>query len=384
MAATGTRLTIVHVLSSLRVGGQERMALDLAAGQQARGHRAFVVSLAPQPHGPLAPEFEVQGISVLSVPKKGRGYDVTLPVRLALACRRHGATVVHAHNAQPLVYAAPAGRLAGAIVVATRHGGTRGSARQRWLWRAAAALTDAYVAVSPEVAEVTRALRLVPERKLSVIENGIDLQRFTPDATVRAAVRRELGLPDSAFVVGMVGRMVDYKDPETLVRAARPLARRGLHVVLVGDGPERERLQSAAADWPADEAAAVHWVGLRSDVPRLLQGFDLFALTSRMEGHPLVLLEAMAAGLPVAATAVGGVPSIVREGVTGWLVPAGDAAGLQARFEVALADREVVRSAGARAREQALARYARETMVNAYLALYEAHGAGRGSLRPTT
>jgi len=114
---------IVHVLSSYGVGGQERVALDLAAGQVARGHRVSVVSLAPPPDGPLAAEFTAAGVETVTIPKHG-GLDPTLVPRLARAFRARRAEVVHTHNPLPLLYAAPAARLVRARAIHTKHGRT--------------------------------------------------------------------------------------------------------------------------------------------------------------------------------------------------------------------------------------------------------------------
>jgi glycosyltransferase involved in cell wall biosynthesis len=122
------------------------------------------------------------------------------------------------------------------------------------------------------------------------------------------------------------------------------------------------------------QAAWVHVLGARSDVARLLQAFDLFALFSRTEGHPIVVLEAMATGLPVLATPVGGIPGILEDGETGFLVPSDDEEALRARLTALLASPERLREVGSRARAVALERYAAERMVDEYLALYARWG----------
>src|SRR6188474_2395130 len=134
---------IAHVLSSFGLGGQERMAVDLARAQRASGHRVMAVSLAPPPEGPLAETFLEAGVKALTVAKRP-GFDVTLPIRLGQLFVREGVEVVHTHNPQPLIYGAPAGRLAGAALIHTKHGRNPDSLRRRLLRRAAAQLVDAY------------------------------------------------------------------------------------------------------------------------------------------------------------------------------------------------------------------------------------------------
>lgn len=358
--------SIVHVLSSLGVGGQERVALDLAIGQRARGHRVGVLSLAPEPDGAMAAEFTAAGIEVGRVAKRG-GLDPTLVPRLARELRRRGTEVVHTHNPLPLVYGAPAARLIGAASIHTKHGANPAPRRTKWLHRTAARLTDAFVAVSDATAAQARAEHDVAPGKLHAIANGIRLARYAPDPEARAAARVELGLGD-AWVIGTVGRMDAYKNQAALVRAMAPLLSSRVRLVIIGDGDDRAEVEAAVA-----ALAEPRWVvlaGRRLDVPRLVHAFDVFALSSRSEGLPLVVPEAMAAGLPVVATAVGGLPRVIEHGETGLLVPAGDDAALSAALSQLTHDRERARAMGGRGRQAALARYGHDRMVDAYLALY--------------
>jgi len=361
-------VNIAHILSSFAIGGQERVALDLARAQLKLGHRVVAFSIAPPPDGPLAEEFRAAGVATETVPK-GPWTDPTLPFRLALRLRHHSVAVVHTHNPFAMIYGAPAGKLARAKVVHTKHGRNAGSWRRLALRRLIARLADAYVAVSRITADQARRARDIDERKLHVIPNGIDLSRFGPDARARSAVRRELGIPDDAWVVGTVGRLMDYKNQALLVGALRSELGADSRLVIVGDGPERGNLARSASD--GGVAAWVHLTGARSDVPRLLTAFDVFALPSRLEGLPLVLPEAMATSLPVVATAVGGVPTVVVEGVTGYLVPSEDQAALRARLLALAADRQEARALGARGRALAFERFSLERMSADYMALYE-------------
>ena len=357
--------SIVHVLSSFGVGGQERVALDLAIGQKLRGHDVSVISLAPPPDGAMADEFREHGITVDRVVKRD-GLDATLVPRLARALKRHGAEVVHTHNPLPLIYGAPAARLVGAAAIHTKHGVNPGSRGHHLLRRAAARLVHAFVAVSDTTAAQAREQHDAPERVLCTIANGIRLDRYRPDAEARAAARVELGLGD-AWVVGSVGRLDDYKNQAMLVRAMAPYLSSDVRLVIVGDGPNR-----AAVEAEVGKLREPKWVvmtGRRMDVPRLVPAFDVFALSSKTEGLPLVVPEAMSAGLPIVTTAVGGLPGVVDEGDTGLLVPV-DEAALSAALGTLLADRDRARTMGKRAREVALERYSADRMVEAYLNLY--------------
>jgi glycosyltransferase involved in cell wall biosynthesis len=365
-------MIVAHVLSSLRIGGQERMALDLASGQVESRHEVMVVSLAPPPDGPLADSFRKRNVKVHRVEKRP-GVDPSLPLRLAALFRRERAAVVHTHNRMPLIYAALAGKLAGAAVVHTRHGPGRGTGREQWLRRGAGVLLDAYVAVSPELGELAKTLRDCAPAKLRVIENGIDLAAFGGAAGQRAAVREALGIPPSAWVVGSVGRLAVEKDYPLLVRASAPLLSETGRLVIVGDGAEAPAIRSEVS--ARQVAPYVALPGARDDVPRLLAAMDVFALSSRMEGLPLCVLEAMAAGLPVVVPAVGGLPGLVKDGVTGFLVPPGDEERLRARLSALRADPALARAVGARGQQYVRERHSREAMVRRYLELYAGLGA---------
>jgi glycosyltransferase involved in cell wall biosynthesis len=361
---------IAHVLSSFEIGGQERVALDLAAGQRALGHRVIAVSLAAPPDGALAADFAAAGVATDRLDKGGR-VDLTLPGRLARLFARERVDVVHTHNPQPLIYGAPAAKLfrPRRALVHTKHGANPEPPRRVWLRRAAGRLADAVVAVSDVTAEVARRNRECAPTKLHTITNGIDLGRFHPDPAARAQVRAELGIPAAAWVVGTVGRLSPEKDQRLLVRAIAPLLRDEVRLVLVGEGEENERLRRLAGS--IGSGGYIHFLGARRDVPRVLAALDLFALPSRTEGLPLVLIEAMATGLVVVATEVGGIPTLIEPGVTGFLVGAGDADALAERLRALAFQREVAETCGGRALQVARARCSREAMVEAYMRLYE-------------
>jgi glycosyltransferase involved in cell wall biosynthesis len=201
---------------------------------------------------------------------------------------------------------------------------------------------------------------------MHTIANGIRLDRYHPDPEARAAARVELGLGD-AWVVGTVGRLDSYKNQAMLVRAIAPLLSSDVRLVIVGDGAARAEVEAEVAKLP--EPRWVVMTGRRMDVPRLIPAFDVFALSSKTEGLPLVVPEAMAAGLPIVTTAVGGLPGVVDDGATGMLVPVDEKALRDALMTLAN-DRQLARTMGEKARETALDRYSADRMVEAYLDLY--------------
>ena len=355
-------MRIVHVVQGLGIGGQERLVASLSRVLVARGHEPVIVSLSTG--GEV--RAEVDGVPVYDVTRGPRA-DLTVVVRLASLLRRLGADVIHTHNPSPMLHGVPAALLARVgRRVHTKHGVNIYGRKGLWAARAAVRLLDALVAVSPETASIARSKELVPDHRLRVVPNGIPLSAFGPDPDARARIRAELGIPGDAFVVGTVGRLAPEKDYPLLVRALAPALGETMRLVIVGDGQCRDRLREAI---PAERAPYVTLTGARRDVPALLAAFDLFALSSRTEGLPLAIPEAMATALPVVATAVGGLPSVVpRE--CGLLVPSGDAYALGGAIDALARDRDRARAMGRAARRHALDRFSIDAMTDAYEAIY--------------
>ena len=357
-------MRIVHVVQCLGMGGQERLILNLSRALLARGHEPSVISLTPG--GDLRAEFS--GIPVLDVTRK-HGLDALVGVRMARALSELAPDVVHTHNPSPMFYAIPPATLLRIRRrVHTKHGANIYGPRGLHAARVVVRMLSALVAVSEGTADVARTKERVPARLLHVIPNGIPLSHYGPDDDARARIRRDLGIPETAFVVGTVGRLAPEKNYPLLVRAMAPLLGESVRLLIVGGGPARADIEAEIARTP-DKARFVTLTGVRRDVPALLAAMDVFSLTSKTEGLPLVIPEAMACALPIVATAVGGLPSIVPESV-GMLAPSGDAAGLTRAFATFVEDRARTRTMGAAAREMALARFSLETMTDAYEALY--------------
>ncbi len=359
---------IVHILSSFGMGGQERVAFDLAVSQLRAGCQVTAVSLAPPPDGPLAAEFTAAGITVERVARSRPGLDPLLIARLARWLRSRRIELVHTHNRMALIYGAPAGRLARARVVHTKHGNNPKGGTRLFAGNLAGRCVDAFVAVSDETAAFARKRREIEEQKLLVIPNGIELGRFHPDPAVRDRVRKELGIPADAWVVGTVGRVAAEKNQALLLRAMAPLLGPRMRLIVAGDGPLLPELTALATSLGV--AAHAHLLGVRRDVPDLLNAFDVFALSSDTEGLPLVILEAMATGLPVLSTRVGGIGNVLEEGVTGYLVAKGDEAALRDRAAALRDDPAGARACGAHARQAAITRFSAARMQRDYLDLY--------------
>ena len=363
------KVHIVHLLSSFGMGGQERVALDLALGQVRAGHRVTALSLAPAPDGPMAEQFRAAGAEAVRVARSRPGLDPVLVLRLARWIGANAVDLAHTHNRMALIYGAPAAALSGVAVVHTKHGNNPEGGAQLLVARLAARGADAFVAVSPETAAFARRRNEVAERRLAVIPNGIELGRFRPDPAARRRVRDALGIDGAAWVVGTVGRIAEEKNQALLLRAMAPLLAPATRLVVAGDGPLLPSLSELAG--ALGVGAFVHLLGARRDVPDVLNALDAFVLCSDTEGLPLVIPEAMASGLPVVSTRVGGVPGVVDEGRTGFLVPPGDEEALRGRLAMLRDHPEIGAACGAQARQDAVTRFSAERMLGAYMQVYE-------------
>lgn len=204
-----------------------------------------------------------------------------------------------------------------------------------------------------------------------MIYNGIDLPPYTGGTQERAGVRQELGVGPDERLILQVARLDSLKDHVTAVRTMARLVqrRREARLFLVGEGPMRPVIEGLIARHGLGHS--VRLLGLRRDVPRLLSAADLFLLTSISEGIPLTLIEAMAAGLPVVATGVSGVPEVVEDGVPGALAPAGDGAALAEKIGELIEQPYLGEQMGRRGRDRAVALFSQEQMHGRYAQLYQ-------------
>jgi glycosyltransferase involved in cell wall biosynthesis len=263
-------------------------------------------------------------------------WDPTVALRVASLARRRGARLVHATGIKGSLAARVAARLAGARVLLHVHDlndpGDALSALQRMLSRP----SDAGVCVSEAVRGLALGRYHLPAARVRVVPNGIPLEALAAAGGERAAMRRELSLGDDPLVLAVIGRLHPVKGHRGLI-AVLPRILRGCPQALLlvaGDGPERGACEALARQLGV--AARVRFLGPRRDIPRLLAASDLVLMPSKSEGLGLAAIEALAAGRPVIAFAVGGLTEVVTDRVDGRLVPAGDmGAFVQAVLEIA-------------------------------------------------
>ncbi len=277
--------------------------------------------------------------------------------------REVGPDLVHTHGARGDVVGGWAARAEGVPWVATAHGFTGGDRRNRlyeWLQRRSYRLADAAVAVAEPVRGRIVASG-VPAARVVTIRNG-----WAPTGTSasRAEARERLGLAAGDFVIGWVGRVTREKALDLLLTAL-PRLQSGVTLAVLGDGRERPMLEAAAGA----ASGTVVWCGEVPEAGRWFQAFDLLVLSSRTEGTPMVLFEAMAAGIPIVATNVGGVPDVLDDACA-WLVPPEDPAALATAIDAARGDPAERTRRSARAAERLRTEFGVEPWVAAYAALY--------------
>jgi glycosyltransferase involved in cell wall biosynthesis len=324
-------LTVLHVDTERGWRGGERQAVWLAAELAARGHRSLVAGRTGEPFLVRAATAGLQ--TVACDPWGGGETSLIAAARLRGVVRQEGVDIVHAHSAHAVSLGAMATLGTRARLVVTRRVDfrLRGNLGTRWKYGRAAAV----IAISHAVARVLVESGLRPER-VTVIPSGIDLSRVVGPAA--AETLAELGVPEGAPLVVQVAQLVGHKDPLTFVAAIVCLNTLvpGAHAIMVGDGALAGAVAGAVRK--AGLESVVHLAGYRTDADRLIAAADVVALSSREEGMGTVLLDAMAFGGAIAATAAGGIPEIVSDGVTGLLVPIGDGPALGAAMARLLVD----------------------------------------------
>jgi glycosyltransferase involved in cell wall biosynthesis len=363
--------TVCQLLHSLHVGGAEMLAARLARQLKDQFRFLFVCldSL-----GTLGEELRAEGFPVEVLGRRS-GLDGRLVWRLSRLLRRERVGLVHAHQYTPFSYALLARLFYRRPAILFQEHGRHWPdypRRKRMLFnRLMLQGRDRVVGVGAAVREALIQNEGLPAERVAVIYNGIDLDRFREARKHREEVRRELGLGASDLVLLQIARLDYLKDHATAIRTVERVGRQRpeVRLLLAGEGPERGKIEDLVAE--RGLADQVRLLGLRTDVARLLGAADVFLLTSISEGIPLTLIEAMAAGLPVVSTDVGGVAEVVAAEQTGLLAPAGDDAALAACLLRLAGAAALCQQLGQQGRERAAALFAESQMHAAYCRLYE-------------
>lgn len=372
---------IVHIIYALSTGGLENGLVNIINRCPPSRYRHVIICLTGAEH--FASRLTAPNVDVIELHKKP-GHDLRMYWRLWRHLRRLRPAVVHTRNLAALETHALGLLMPGCKRVHGEHGRDMhdldGSNRKyQWLRRALSPLIHQFIAVSRDLSRWLVDTVHIPERKVTQIYNGVDTQRF---ARAEEPGNLPTGMPESfqpgsdSVVIGTVGRLAAVKDQQLLLVALhrlvseRPELRSSLRLLIVGDGPEYEALNALTERL---ELGGMVWLaGDREDIPELLRTMDIFVLPSLGEGISNTVLEAMASGLPVIATSVGGNPELVQDGATGLLFPAGDVSAL-ARALATLIDNPSRRHAMGEAAEAHIRQnFDWQRTVDSYLSLYDA------------
>ena len=375
-------IRVLRLFSRLNIGGPSFHVILLSAGLEERGYETrLVVGREAAREGNLLDLAAARGVACVQMDGLGREIrpfaDLRAFVELYRMLRAYRPDIVHTHTAKAGILGRLAARLAGVpIVVHTYHGhvlrgyfGRAKTAFFRLLEQVLSYGSDGIVAVSEAVRDDLASLGVADRERIHVIPLGLELERVS-GALPRGALRREAAFPETAPLVGIVGRLVPIKDVPTflraaaLVRSACPEAR----FAIVGDGEERGRLEGLARELALD--GALRFYGWRRDMAEVYGDLDLVVNSSRNEGTPVALIEALAAGRPVIATRVGGNPDVLAEGAHGTLVPAGDPEALARAIVEALASPPAALARAAAGRRQVLAKHSVARLVDDMDRLY--------------
>ncbi|WJW74457.1 TIGR03088 family PEP-CTERM/XrtA system glycosyltransferase [Thiohalobacter sp. IOR34] len=374
---------IAHVIYRLDVGGLENGLVNIINRMPAERYRHLIISLTEVTD--FRRRIQRPDVGILALHKRP-GHDWPMYWRLLQLFRQHRPAIVHSRNLAALEAQLPA-LLAG---VPCRLHGEHGwdvqdldGRRYRWLKRALRPLVSHYIALSQELESYLHDVIGVRKTRLSRILNGVDTERFHPPGSARPDVLPAGFRTAESLVIGTVGRMEAVKDQVTLARAfielaaQRPDLRRRLRLVMVGDGSRKPQLEGLLREAGLLEQA---WLpGARDDVPELMRALDVFVLPSLAEGISNTIMEAMASGLPVVATAVGGNAELVEDGSSGYLVPAADPVAMAEALAAYAEDPARREAHGRAARERAVRDFSLERMVAEYLAVYDGCLQGRAN-----
>jgi glycosyltransferase involved in cell wall biosynthesis len=355
------------VIGQLTYGGAESQLCELARGLRAECD-VFVYCLSEKDR-PYGPKLREAGVPVEVIAATG-SFDLARVVRLARSLHRDRIDVVHAFLFIASAYAYLATRLARRmrLVTSARNCKPEPNAVRRWIMKRAFKRSDAIICNSSEMARFASAYYAAPAGRITVVYNGVDTQRFDAARPAPSAER---------LTIGTIGRLEPQKNLDAFLEAAacvhavRPEAR--FHVV--GEGSERARLETRTSTLGL--AGVVSFEGTTGDVAGFLATLDQFWLTSDWEGTPNVVLEAMAAGVPIIATRVGGVPELLEDGRTGLLVEAGDASALCSASLFLAREPARAGTLGQGAREVVLERFSLSAMVAATARVYDRAAEGQ-------
>lgn len=367
MVSATTALEILHVYAPTEAGGLDRVVEGLATAQASAGHRVAVLAihLGERREVPSILRLRQSGVRLHETVVTPRAYAVEWR-NMRRLCRELRPQIVHTHGARCDVIDGLAARSLSVPTITTLHGRTGGGLKWRvfeWTQHRAIRQFDAIIAVSRPQLDYLIADGFRGDR-VHLIPNA-----YTPVGVPidREKARRQLAALPGVPLIGWVGRLSDEKGVDVLIDALPLLRDLPLQVAVIGDGPRAAAVRRRAADRGVDHR--IRWHGIIPDAARLFGAFDLFVLSSRTEGTPIALLEAMAGKVPVVATRVGGVPDVISE-AEALLVANEDVVALAGAIRACVADRIAATERAARASRRLTDGYGTEPWLSAHEGVY--------------
>lgn len=362
--------TILHIIDTTGPGGAETVFIDLATRLPRDKYRALVVIRGK---GWVYEELCRRGVEPILLDAKG-SFNWRYLLKLVRLIRQEKVDLIQSHLLGASVYSAMAGKLTGTPVVATIHGEVDIGARERLQWLKMGALNMGarqIIAVSGGLRDdILRRTSLRPD-KLEIIYNGIDTSAFQRPRS--DALRRQFGWSDKEFVIGCLGNIRPAKGYDILLQAVAMLGQDSPYCFVVAGQPDKsglyERLLAQHAELGLEER--VRFLGFLDDAAQYLASLDLFLSTSTTEGLPLSAIQAMAAGLPLLATRVGGYEELVTDRENGWLVPAGNPQAIAEAIQQLGVDAELRDRLAKNARRHVQATFDSRVMFAHYQTVYE-------------
>ena len=341
------KINVLFIIKPERAAGAEMVLLQAAARLNRERFRVFAGLLTPDRENLLPPHLTPINFNL---PGLNGWVWLRFFLHLCWVLHRYRIQLIHTNSYVPGNYARPAAALMRVPVIVDHwHGFTRFSRKRKIICRLLGRVTDLSLAVSQGVRDYLIEPGGLDPARVRVVPNGVDLERLRQHRP-RNEVRRELGLTSGARVVGLVARLDHWgKGHREFFAALSALKERyPIEALIIGGGRRAEEMRQLVADLGL--AGRVHFLGQRPDIPDLLSALDIFVLPSHSEGVSLALLEAMAAGLPVIATRVGGLPEVVTDGVNGLLMPPQDPEALAQALARLLDDPALAKELGENAR----------------------------------
>jgi sugar transferase (PEP-CTERM/EpsH1 system associated) len=382
----GLPVRILHVFDRLDLGGTEKVVMKLSSGLDPGLFQHSICTLRGA--APAAKSW-ASGVEIFDAGRPGASFQFNV-LRLAKIMKQVQPTIVHSRNWGGIEAVLGARMARVPVIIHSEHGYELEMVdglppRQRAFRHLAYRCATAVFTVSKELRDYHAAQAWWDSNAVQVLYNGVDSEKFQPSAEVSARVRRQLGIAPNSLVVGFVGRMVPLKDVITLLRAVEDLVPTipEIYALLVGDGPELVRLKDHVAVSPKLHGHVL-FPGISDNASEMLNAMDIFVLPSLVEGMSNTLLEAMATGLPVIASRVGGNPEVVDESVCGYLFQAGNATELDMKLATLLLNREQRLEFGRAARERAIKHFSWEAMLLRYRDLYLGLAMKKGAIQRTT